>query len=346
MDGDLNMDATLRDRHDTPSPILSAKLRRVHMPASVLFRNGRLTINDVYSASSKTYNSLIPADLQLPFIFTHHNDIYATKGTARPEPATDTERNIMRAEWYWCLDRTHSFTQYHGSVRINLVFMLLTLADPRMRQYCHPDKLDFVEAFVEAWMEDQERPEQFDSRERFLDIWAQGNIDLVCFTKGQVKRLLAVLHETQARLEADTDYIPAAAKTFVDQVRALDDQQIMQYGPLLALEWLRSQRATGSATATQETGLEDLFADIAVTKASDHDLDLVDWDSELVQSLLVEIDESVKQVKPAPRKEAYWMDTKTVFAMVNGEYASLSTYHGTRDGGLDAVVTGMDEMEL
>ncbi|KAF2832335.1 hypothetical protein CC86DRAFT_377517 [Ophiobolus disseminans] len=215
-----------------------------------------------------------------------------------------TKRNIMRAIWYWGLDHDHAFSTHFRNVRLNFILMSLVLADPRMRKYCDPNKLAFIEAFVDACMEHAARPEEFGCREQFLEIWA-------------------LRHDMRVSLEADPEYTPSEEKALTDRTSYLTDEQLRRYGPAIALQWLDQQRTADKMAKEQdsalETGIEDLFADIAVTKASEHDLSLVDWDSELMQSVLVEIDESVGQTKPVLNTQAYWMAIDTAFRIVRGE---------------------------
>jgi len=319
--------------HTQASTNLRLKLPRVRRVRR-FFGDG-LSIDDIYSRSLRTRITGIPSELQLPFIFANSNALYRANHFSRPNPATQLEFDIIRAQWYWGIDFNHAFTTELDRIRYNLALMLLVVARPELQQHMKPDSLPFIHAFINAWLEDMYKPLEFTVREAFLQTWISGAFDLTCFTDGQQKGNVKRLKHSLKKLENDESEpikdAPKGQEEFVAFMQGLNQQQLEMYGPVLAMKWIwaRTREVKGTlAVPEKETGIEELFADFGIAKPSSYDLERVDWNDELVQGLLVDVDGNAEKVEVEFNKDAFWMKVDVAMSIYGNKLGDIETTSG------------------
>jgi hypothetical protein len=73
-----------------------------------------------------------------------------------------------------------------------------------------------------------------------------------------------------------------------------------------------------------------------------YDLDLVDWDNELVKSVLVDVEHDVEKPKAEWNKNSAWMNVELAFTMIKGQYTGPQG-----DGnGLQTIVEGIQGVAM
>lgn len=172
--------------NETASANLSLKLDRVRIPRR-FFPEG-LAINDIYSNSSRTRIPQIPKELQLPFIFANHTSLFRANHSAR-KPTTQLEYDIDRALWYWSLSRQRSLSFSLNQVRFNVALIVVVLSRLDAQHLVKPSAVPFIQTYLDAWLENLHRPTEFIMREAFLQIWATGPFDLMCFRPNLANRM-------------------------------------------------------------------------------------------------------------------------------------------------------------
>jgi hypothetical protein len=177
MGADTQANTSVDDLNSIASANLPAKLNRVRIPRR-FFPEG-LSIDDIYSSSSRTRPPQIPKELQLPFIFTHHNSLFRANRFAR-KPATQLEYDIVRALWYWSISRHHCFAHTYDHVRFNIAVIAVVLSRPDAQHLVRPGAIPFMQAFMNKWLENVHRPSEFTECEAFLQLWATSPFDLMC----------------------------------------------------------------------------------------------------------------------------------------------------------------------
>ena len=184
--------------NETASANLSLKLDRVRIPRR-FFPEG-LAINDIYSNSSRTRIPQIPKELQLPFIFANHTSLFRANHSAR-KPTTQLEYDIDRALWYWSLSRQRSLSFSLNQVRFNVALIVVVLSRLDAQHLVKPSAVPFIQTYLDAWLENLHRPTEFIMREAFLQIWATGPFDLMCFptepSKPHAETPQARIHEAR-----------------------------------------------------------------------------------------------------------------------------------------------------
>jgi hypothetical protein len=336
-------------KHTTAVGNLATKQSTIRM-FSFGFRREPLNVDDIYSGSSRTRVPKVPADLQLPFVFANHNALYRANRTARPGVTTQLDFDVLRALWYWNIARIHTFSVCDYVSQANIILMLLMLARPDLQTLCKPGALGFINAYIAAWLEQLRAPLVFTAREAFLQIWNQGPHDLICFKVGQGiaanKNMRNVCEKLDGEDWKDQLQVPAKDADFVKFMQELSDEQFYQFGPTLALKWIRIQRAaqTGKKAEQEEeeTGIEDMFQNFGIAKPSTYDLDLVDWDDELVKSVLVDVEHDVERPKAEWNKNSAWMNVELAFTMIKGQYTGPQG-----DGnGVQSIVEGLQDVAM
>jgi len=317
---------TVLSKHTKATANLAAKLSRVRVGGLI-----RPSIDDIYGTSSLTRVPTIPPDLPLSFVFTNHNSLYALKLCIPSGVTTRADFDMLRALWYWRICPSHTFSMLERGPRYNVVLMVLVLARPDLQVLCKPGALEFIRAFVAAWLECQWRPLIFTAREAFLRIWNQGTFDLISFPQRQLKMLGRRSKHVHRRLEGEVQLqVPSEEADFVTFMQALSAEHIRDFGPALAAKWCKLQReaATGKKIEEEdeETGIDGMFQDLGIAKPSTYNLELVNWDDELVKSVLVDIDPNVEPSKPARNKDTFWMSVDNAFSILKGNYDGLPGY--------------------
>lgn len=127
--------STMLNNHVKATANLASKLSRVQVSRCSL--PDSLTIDDIYSGSSRTRIDTIPPDLQLPLLFTNHNTLYLTHRFAH-KATTQSEYDMVRALWYWGISTHHSFSMANENIRYNIILMLLLLARSDLQVFCRP----------------------------------------------------------------------------------------------------------------------------------------------------------------------------------------------------------------
>jgi hypothetical protein len=143
--------------------------------------------------------------------------------------------------------------------------------------------------------------------------------------------------------------MPLEEEKFVQFMQGLSADQLQTYGPVLADKWLRKcDRVYRVAEGyEEETGIEDLSADFCIVKPSEHDLEQVDWETELVRALLVDVDEEAEPMMPKLRTEAFRIDADTAMKMYKGIGLSTATEeHGEVANGGSRVEDMMEDLCL
>jgi hypothetical protein len=272
MEPDTQAYTSVDDLNAIASTNLSAKLSHVRIPRRC-FPEG-LSINEIYSSSSRTRTPRISKELQLPFIFAHHNSLFRANRFAR-KPATQLEYNVVRALWYWSVSRHHSFAHTYKHVRLNIAVIAVVLSRPDAQHLVSPGAIIFMQAFMDAWLENLHRPSKFTEREAFLQLWTTGPFDLMCFRRSQVTRWRRYCKSALKRLDALQGrkrlIVPSGRDDFVAFMQRLDVEQVGQLSGALGMRWMFESVNlvnAGKAKAKDETGLEGLFADCGLSKPS------------------------------------------------------------------------------
>jgi hypothetical protein len=105
---------------------------------------------------------------------------------------------------------------------------------------------------------------------------------------------------------------------------------------------VQHKRGKKAEQEEEETGIEDMFQNFGIAKASTYDLDLVDWDDELVKSVLVNVEHDVERHKAEWNKNSAWMNVVLAFTMIKGQYTGPQG-----DGnGLQTIVEGIQGVAM
>ncbi|KAH7093713.1 hypothetical protein FB567DRAFT_178804 [Paraphoma chrysanthemicola] len=346
-------DEALLALHEKASANLAAKLERVRLPRHIV---RDLSIDDIYSGAASLHTPLVPADVQLPYIFSNHNALYANRRIL-PHPTTPAQLQLIRAQWFWGFDYRHNFCPANiGSrigIRYNIMLMLLMLVHPELQTLCEPGTYDFIQCFIAAWKEDEDRSEDFAAREAFIDMWAKGPFDLIYFTKHQLAVLRDELRLMYIKLNDSLDgqelHIPLDEIDFVTVMRELHPEQIRSFSLALIRAWWRVRYIASKNTDTErkcaarettdlekdDCSIETMFVKLSIATPSAQDLKLVDWEDELVKGVLVDIDEDLEPRSGSTASQTSsqmpWMDKKTAMNLFAGNYRKLGLQVGDEE---------------
>ncbi|KAH7130243.1 hypothetical protein B0J11DRAFT_602552 [Dendryphion nanum] len=185
-----DLSPSTREAHSLASTILHTKLSKLSHLRLRLFPG--LKPHEKLSALLHTTAPIIPypcpPDLDLAFFFAHYNDFARAgfvAGAVSPEHE-EQDRDVERAIWYMGLDHQHSFSIDNMNVRVNVVFMVYTLACHRAgvaTPWFNSDALGFVEQYLDAFqMYNLPRVGanvDVEAQETFLHTWREGKWDLL-----------------------------------------------------------------------------------------------------------------------------------------------------------------------
>jgi hypothetical protein len=136
--------------HDKAQAHLEVKMRPVFI--HTLARKKHPTIIDIYEGNDNLFTRGVPHHLSCPFIFSNYNSLAAMG--FRADAPTDNPA-LVKAIWYWGMDRDHSFNFQWRSVRINLILATFVLANHQKglptSGWVSDDALPFVMQFYQAW---------------------------------------------------------------------------------------------------------------------------------------------------------------------------------------------------
>jgi hypothetical protein len=310
--------STLLPLHAKAVTKLTTKTTRVRFPRP----HGLPTLNidDIYASSSQTRVSSCLPDLDLAFLFAHHNTLYRLYLFAYPKPSTKEDFDVARAIWFWGIGKWHNFMGNRDSVRLNIIMMLLLLARPELQRFFRDGAAAFMEGFVAAWLENIHSPHIFTARERFIEIWTQGEFELICFPIGKIKSTRDVLREKRKEVDNKGVIVSFEEDGFVEQMRGLSVEDVWDIGPAIAEKWVFAHLQAMHAANKQASGIEDLFGDFSIDDIpSAMNLELVDWEGELVSALLEDVDYKVVQRVSEKNEGAYWMDKSTALRILRSE---------------------------
>jgi hypothetical protein len=69
------------------------------------------------------------------------------------KPTTRQKLDIIRAIWFWGIEKWHNSMAIRDSVRCNVILMLLLLSQTELQEYCREGAISFMQAFIAAWLE-------------------------------------------------------------------------------------------------------------------------------------------------------------------------------------------------
>jgi hypothetical protein len=156
--------------------------------------------------------------------------------------------------------------------------MLLVLARPELQKHCAKCAVPFMQAFIAAWLEGTHTPYIFTARERFIEIWAQGEFELICFSVRKcISSLTELAQKRKKKMEDKSIVVSPSEDGFVAQVQGLSGEEVRDLGPAMAAGWAYlNVQAMHEETKKEASGLEDVFADFSIdVKPSTMNLELV-----------------------------------------------------------------------
>jgi hypothetical protein len=247
--------------------------------------------------------------------------------------------NTIRAIWFWGVAKCHSFMWIRESVRCNVILMVLLLARPYWQRFCAKGAVEFMQAFVAAWLEATHTEKVFTARERFIDMWAKGEWELICFSARKSKTTNYALREKTKEMDAKGINMPFNEEEFVARIQNVKDEEILEIGPPMAARWafLHVQKMYDEARE-QAPGIQQLFGDFSIDdKPSTMNLELVDWNGELVKAVLKDIDEGIQQKEVEKNEGACYMDERIALRILKGQKIDEEAVDGGSDAGEDAM---------
>jgi hypothetical protein len=198
--------------------------------------------------------------------------------------------------------------------------------------------VEFMQAFIAAWLEGTHNPHIFTARERFIEIWGQGEFALICFSARKSKNMRSALQEKREVLEAKAITVPFENEEFVAQMHKLSDEDVQDVGSATAGTWaLLHVQKMHDEVRRHAAGIEDSFGDFSIDeKPSAMNLKLVDWKGELVSAVLRDIDDGVQQKKTEKNEGAYCMEKSIALKLMRSQRIDEDVAV-VGDGGEDAV---------
>jgi hypothetical protein len=293
----------LFDLHLKAQANLVEKLSILHPRAMPL----KPSLSTIYDESNKyidkdsaTYAQNIPHTLQLPFIFTHYNDIINTNRKALKSSVQSPD--VSRAIWYWGIDPTHSFFKDHEQMRYNIILIILAIILTRRNEYITTEGRRFGWAFFMAWVELLENDDSFTSRDEFIDMWKTGPYDLIMFSEAQKQRVKDAVEALKAKVaqgakqQASGKVSGVAAKRF----SAFRGAEFM-------LKWLFVLEEPEMA--------QDFAADkVMEVEVDDKLLGRVNWNAPMLKGLLIDIYRSVDTMQE--ETNTFWMGAEKAVELV------------------------------
>jgi hypothetical protein len=79
-----------------------------------------------------------------------------------------------------------------------------------------------------------------------------------------------------------------------------------------------------------DTSIDGMFVKLSIAKPSIYDLELVNWEDELIKSVLGDVDEEVELLPVGANTIASWMDVSTATNLFMGNYEKLGLQVGNR----------------
>jgi hypothetical protein len=79
-----------------------------------------------------------------------------------------------------------------------------------------------------------------------------------------------------------------------------------------------------------DTSIDGMFVKLSIAKPSIYDLELVNWEDELIKSVLGDVDEEVELLPVGANTIASWMDVSTAMNLFMGNYEKLGLQVGNR----------------
>jgi hypothetical protein len=74
-----------------------------------------------------------------------------------------------------------------------------------------------------------------------------------------------MLRPKERKIEAKSVSIPFEEQEFVDKMRSLSDQEVLEHRPAITLKWMAKRRQAMQDKATkQNSGIEHLFGDFSI----------------------------------------------------------------------------------
>lgn len=86
--------STIPALHTRATQLLGLKLR--HVPAAMFPNRRKPSITDIFTNADALWNLRLPANCQLDYVFTHHNDFAAAHWWAR---RTEQDVGVTLAIW-------------------------------------------------------------------------------------------------------------------------------------------------------------------------------------------------------------------------------------------------------
>ncbi|KAF2655432.1 hypothetical protein K491DRAFT_692898 [Lophiostoma macrostomum CBS 122681] len=291
--------------HEKAQANLQVKMSTV--PVHTILRKKHPTIIDIYEGNENLMTHGVPQHLSYSFLFSNFNAL-ATMGFSADAPTDNLD--LVKAIWYWGMDKEHSLNLRWKPVRLNVILATFILANVEngqaVSEWVSDDALPFVTQFFQAWCATLHKgapTDGFSVQERFLDTWIHGEYDLTHFSnrglrrlQGFVDKLLVADHGIN---KSSTDLETALSK--------MSPGQLSQHGVALAVQYcyaFEKEHAHG-----HEIGAENMVVD---TDLSLDDLARVDWGCPLVSSLLTDVDSSIPAPVDIPRpvkRRAPWIST-------------------------------------
>ena len=108
---------------------------------------------------------------------------------------------------------------------------------------------------------------------------------------------------------------------FVAQMRGLGEEEVRTLGPAMAADWaLLNYQAMRVEAKKHASGIDDVFGDFCIDdKPSAMNLELVDWNGELVSAVLRDVDDGVVQKEIEKKEKAYWMEERFALRILRSQ---------------------------
>jgi hypothetical protein len=224
----------LQQLHAKAESYLKLKLEK--LPARVF---GEITLEQIYAGKEPQPRIQLPEYLTLTAFFNGYDEL---RRSNFQDQKGGQDPSILRAIFFYGLDRSRCFSHHLDNVRYNLVAMAVFFVSPDCDNMSdHAAIRDFCMEFIVAWRESilpvqTVGVRQVENQERFIKMLVEGPYDLIQFNASRKKLLMKHrVVPSSVAVEKPVDYFKIGSN--------IDRETFNKYAPQMALRFcLDSER--------------------------------------------------------------------------------------------------------
>lgn len=186
------------------------------------------SLEEYYKRAEVCFPVHIPQEVSIVTMFHHFNEL---KATGFSGAKFENGFNAARAIWYWGIDKQRSWSRHHFQIVANVILAGIVVCEGT-----EPDKalVDFLKKFILAFVSHNARSKDCDAEEAFLKVWWESPYDLVTFTSGRLKKIMAKIHALRIELPRN---MPFESQNFLEQADKQDQTTFCEHAMTWAIKW-------------------------------------------------------------------------------------------------------------